>query len=83
MRELHELNPELKRRIPEIKTAEDVHVIPNYSYLVKGFCGKGFICTGDAHRFALSPGAGADLGAERTRGYRRDYRANRGMDGQR
>jgi 1H-pyrrole-2-carbonyl-[peptidyl-carrier protein] brominase len=26
-------------------------VIPNYSYQVKGFCGKGFICLGDAHRF--------------------------------
>ena len=30
---------------------EDVHVIPNYSYQVNGFCGKGFICIGDAHRF--------------------------------
>ncbi len=51
VRELHELNPELKRRIPEIKLVEDVHVIPNYSYQVKGFCGKGFVCIGDAHRF--------------------------------
>src|SRR5262249_55426869 len=30
---------------------EDVHVIPNYSYQVKKFTGKGFICMGDAHRF--------------------------------
>ena len=51
VRELHELNPELKRRLPEIKLVEDVHVIPNYSYQVKRFCGKGFICIGDAHRF--------------------------------
>ena len=51
VRELHELNPELKRRLPEIKLVEDVHVIPNYSYQVKRFCGKGFICVGDAHRF--------------------------------
>jgi|694.fasta_scaffold07902_10 flavin-dependent dehydrogenase len=51
VRELHELNPELKRRLPEIKLAEDVHVIPNYSYQVKNFCGKGFLCIGDAHRF--------------------------------
>jgi flavin-dependent dehydrogenase len=51
VRELHELHPELKRRIPEIKLVEDVHVIPNYSYQVKEFCGKGFICIGDAHRF--------------------------------
>ena len=51
IRELHELHPELKRRIPEIKLVEDVHVIPNYSYQVKKFCGKGFMCIGDAHRF--------------------------------
>jgi 1H-pyrrole-2-carbonyl-[peptidyl-carrier protein] brominase len=51
LREVHELHPELKRRIPEIKLTEDVHVIPNYSYQVKNFCGKGFICIGDAHRF--------------------------------
>lgn len=50
-RELHDLHPELKRRIPEIKLLDDVHVIPNYSYQVKGFCGKGFLCIGDAHRF--------------------------------
>ncbi len=51
VRELHELNPELSRRLPEIKLVEDVHVIPNYSYQVQRFCGKGFICIGDAHRF--------------------------------
>lgn len=51
VRELHELNAELKRRLPKIELVEDVHVIPNYSYQVKGFCGKGFICIGDAHRF--------------------------------
>ena len=28
-----------------------MHVIPNYSYQVRRFCGKGFICIGDAHRF--------------------------------
>lgn len=50
-RELHELNPELKRRIPEITFVEAVHVIPNYSYQVKEFCGKGFLCIGDSHRF--------------------------------
>jgi flavin-dependent dehydrogenase len=50
-RELHELNPELAKRIPEIKLVEDVHVIPNYSYQVKEFMGKGFMCIGDAHRF--------------------------------
>jgi flavin-dependent dehydrogenase len=51
IRELRELHPDLSRRIPEIKLVEDVHVIPNYSYQVNAFCGKGFICIGDAHRF--------------------------------
>ncbi|MGH2536977.1 MAG: NAD(P)/FAD-dependent oxidoreductase [Candidatus Promineifilaceae bacterium] len=51
VRELGELNGELARRLPEIKLAEDVHVIPNYSYQVSRFCGPGYICIGDAHRF--------------------------------
>jgi FADH2-dependent halogenase len=51
VRELQELNSGLALRLPEINLVEDVHVIPNYSYQVKRFCGKGFICIGDAHRF--------------------------------
>ena len=51
VRELHALNPEIKQRIPEVKLIHDVHVIPNYSYQVKQFTGKGFMCIGDAHRF--------------------------------
>lgn len=51
LREIQELHPELKRRIPEPKLVEDVHVIPNYSYQVRDFSGKGFLCIGDAHRF--------------------------------
>jgi flavin-dependent dehydrogenase len=49
--ELYNVNPEIRRRIPEMKLVEKVHVIPNYSYQVRRFCGKGFICIGDAHRF--------------------------------
>src|SRR4029453_12764506 len=49
--ELYNINPEIRNRIPELKLVEKVHVIPNYSYQGKGFCGKGFICIGDAHRF--------------------------------
>ena len=45
------INPGLKRRSLGIKLIENVHVIPNYSYQVRRFCGKGFICIGDAHRF--------------------------------
>ena len=50
-RELHELSPELKRRIPDVKFTEEVRAIPNYSYQIKRFTGKGFMCIGDAHRF--------------------------------
>jgi 1H-pyrrole-2-carbonyl-[peptidyl-carrier protein] brominase len=49
--EIYKINPEIRRRIPEMKLVEKVHVIPNYSYQVRKFCGKGFICIGDAHRF--------------------------------
>ena len=48
---LPKINPDLARRISEIKLVEKVHIIPNYSYQVRRFCGKGFICIGDAHRF--------------------------------
>jgi len=48
---LPKINPHLARRIEDIEFVEKVHVIPNYSYQVRGFCGKGFICIGDAHRF--------------------------------
>ncbi|HEY8672070.1 MAG TPA: hypothetical protein VIL63_14600, partial [Terriglobales bacterium] len=49
--DLYTINPEIERRIPKLNLVEKVHVIPNYSYQVRGFCGKGFICIGDAHRF--------------------------------
>jgi len=45
------INPDLARRISDIQLVEKVHVIPNYSYQVRRFCGKGYICIGDAHRF--------------------------------
>lgn len=50
-RELRELSPELARRLPRVELVEDVHVIPNYSFQVRGFAGRGFMCVGDAHRF--------------------------------
>ncbi|MEW5986055.1 MAG: NAD(P)/FAD-dependent oxidoreductase [Chloroflexota bacterium] len=50
-RELRELNPELSRRVPDLTLLEEAHSIPNYSYQVKNFTGKGFACIGDAHRF--------------------------------
>ncbi|HKX26129.1 MAG TPA: NAD(P)/FAD-dependent oxidoreductase [Blastocatellia bacterium] len=51
LRELQELHPDLKRRVAEARLVEDIHIIPNYSYQVKSFCGKGFMCIGDSHRF--------------------------------
>jgi FADH2-dependent halogenase len=45
------INPELERRTRELEYVEKVHVIPNYSFQVRRFCGKGYICIGDAHRF--------------------------------
>ncbi len=50
-REMHELHWDLARRLPTRNFVEDTHVIPNYSFQVKDFCGKGYICIGDSHRF--------------------------------
>ncbi len=51
LRELHELHPELKRRVPVKDLAEDVKVSANYSYEIKDFVGNGYLCIGDSHRF--------------------------------
>src|SRR6266853_1597706 len=51
LRELHQLNPELTRRLPQIEFVEEVRGISNYSYRISNFTGKGFLCVGDAHRF--------------------------------
>jgi flavin-dependent dehydrogenase len=51
LRELQELNPELMRRLPQIEFIDEVRAISNYSYQIKDFTGKGFLCVGDAHRF--------------------------------
>ncbi len=50
-RELRELHPELSRRLPEINLVEDAHVIPNYSFQVRKFAGRGYMCIGDSRRF--------------------------------
>lgn len=50
-RELKELHPDLSRRLPEINLVEEVRAVKNYSYQVRSFTGKGFMCLGDAHRF--------------------------------
>lgn len=49
--ELLALNPELAKRITNMNFLEEVRSISNYSYEVKNFTGKGFLCVGDSHRF--------------------------------
>jgi FADH2-dependent halogenase len=50
-RELHQLNPELTRRLAHAKFAEAARGLSNYSYRIADFAGEGFLCIGDAHRF--------------------------------
>ena len=49
--EMKTLNPELARRVTDVEFVEDARAISNYSYQVKNFTGKGFLCVGDSHRF--------------------------------
>ncbi len=51
VRELHEVNPEIKKRIPKVVLTEKARAISNYSYHIKEFTGDGFLCVGDSHRF--------------------------------
>lgn len=51
LQELRTLNPEMSKRVPDLDFVEEVRSISNYSYEVKDFTGKGFLCVGDAHRF--------------------------------
>ena len=51
LRELHGLNPELTRRLPELNLIDEVRVRSNYSFHIKEFTGRNYVCIGDAHRF--------------------------------
>lgn len=51
LREMGSLNPDLTARVGEVEMVEDVHASSNYSYHVKEFSGRGWLCVGDAHRF--------------------------------
>ncbi|MCK6546472.1 tryptophan 7-halogenase [Myxococcota bacterium] len=50
-RELAELNAELDRRVPDKTLFEEARAVPNYSFQMKEFAGKGWLCIGDSHRF--------------------------------
>ncbi|MCB8978389.1 MAG: FAD-dependent monooxygenase [Ardenticatenaceae bacterium] len=51
LREIQELNPQLTKRVKDVTLAEDVRAVSNYSYEIKDFTGKGYLCIGDSHRF--------------------------------
>ncbi|CAN5743245.1 NAD(P)/FAD-dependent oxidoreductase [soil metagenome] len=51
VREIAELNPELSRRAANVEMVEEIHAHSNYSYHVKEFTGRGWLCVGDSHRF--------------------------------
>ncbi|MCA9942701.1 MAG: tryptophan 7-halogenase [Anaerolineales bacterium] len=51
LREMHKINPELSDRVPDVTLVEDVRATSNYSYHIREFAGKGYLCVGDAHRF--------------------------------
>jgi FADH2-dependent halogenase len=46
------LNPDLTRRLRDAEWVEPCRVIANYSYRIDPFAGDGWLCIGDAHRFA-------------------------------
>jgi len=50
-REMMTLNPELTRRLSDVKFVEEARGISNYSYYIEHFTGKNFLCVGDSHRF--------------------------------
>lgn len=51
LREMGSLNPDLTARVGGVGMVEDVHANSNYSYHVKEFSGRGWLCVGDSHRF--------------------------------
>lgn len=51
LREFRELNVKLAERVADATLVEDVRAISNYSYHVRNYTGKGFVCVGDSHRF--------------------------------
>lgn len=49
--EMPEINSELAWRVEHAELEGEVRGMSNYSYQIKDFTGKGFLCLGDAHRF--------------------------------
>jgi flavin-dependent dehydrogenase len=51
LHECRHMTPVLSERLPDLTPREPIHAIPNFSYRVLNYTGKGFVCIGDAHRF--------------------------------
>lgn len=51
LHECRHMTPVLSERLPDLQPTEPIHAIPNFSYRVHNYTGKGFVCIGDAHRF--------------------------------
>jgi len=51
LHECRHMTPVLSERLPDLRPVEPIHAIPNFSYRVHNYTGKGFVCIGDAHRF--------------------------------
>jgi flavin-dependent dehydrogenase len=51
LRECRQMTPVLSKRLPDLTPREAIHAIPNFSYRVMNYTGRGFLCVGDAHRF--------------------------------
>ena len=51
LHECRHMTPVLSERLPDLTLQEPVYAIPNFSYRIYDYTGKGFICIGDAHRF--------------------------------
>jgi 1H-pyrrole-2-carbonyl-[peptidyl-carrier protein] brominase len=51
LHECRNMTPVLSERLPDLTPQEPINAIPNFSYRVQNYTGKGFLCIGDAHRF--------------------------------
>ncbi len=50
-REMGAINTDLSRRVRDVEILGEIHTVSNYSYHIKDFTGKAYLCVGDAHRF--------------------------------
>ena len=51
LHECRHMTPVLSERLPDLTPQEPIYAIPNFSYRVQNYTGKGFLCIGDSHRF--------------------------------